>query len=608
MPRREDDVLGAELVDKLVNRLHYGRTPDGGNMGTSDVEEDFTIKPSVYKSGTDSWIVGQPVLSDMPVATIAAGTTDAELSINAKLHHVILGFTRGGKGAGQVIPNILRTQPGQSFVAFDPKAESYMVCAQALEKQGKRVVLIDPMRVVARRLGVDSVPHQCAYNPLGEINQDSPEASRMITELANVLIEKPKAGSGGSEYWYRLTVNVTKALLAFALFYRPPATSKVVARMRDEERDEPTMDEKREIYHQANIMMAANFAILPRDTRETMIQWMLKIRDRIKQSAANHGHRPRFPRTLRMIEAGAADADHLLGSNSDKEGMRSLLTMLTSNFGWIDSPELEEDLRGLDFAFRFSDLKKEENIAVFVVIPDTALESHGAYLRMVFTAMLNSVCSTEWAKGVNPKRHMINVMFDECPVAGYMPALLRAFSLGYGYGVRIIAIGQNKTQFDDVYGPAVTAALLNNAVTVYLGGNDAETPEYFARILGEMFKHDEREDEDRDEKVQVFTPAEILRLVHPSRHLGIVIEGGRGAVIFRKRFYFDYMKAGVHYTQTFEHASLEDQLFSHGKDESLLSLPRGTTLSQEGDEDDEPEHFLFDGVDEMPLIEHQPNS
>lgn len=590
-----DDVLGSYVVDKLKTKVRFGRTPDGGNQGSSKVEEYFSVKPNVYQEGSDSWVIGRPRPKDMLVTG-----PKALLAINAKQHHIILGNTRSEKGVSQIMWNVLRTQPGQSQVVFDPKGEAYMICAEALKKQGKRVVLLDPFRVINRRLGLHHIEDQCAYNPLFEIDPKGRDGPRQIGELADILIEKPKGGqNGGSEYWNKLTRNVCKALLAFALINKPPKALEIARQAASEGRTQFTPSEMKRIWSTCNLLYAANFAILDAKRRMKLIRMMRGLREQIRSYAKERNLRPIYPPVLRMIEAGAADAEHLLGDRADAEGMRSLLTMFTSSFGWVDTPEMVDDLCGFDFRFRFSQLKKQENLAVFVVVPDTALESHGAYLRMIVTCVINAITGNDWPDGVNPKRHAINVIMDECPLYGHLPALLRGFSLGRGYDMRLIVVAQNKTQLDEVYGANVTAALINNACTVLLGGADVETPEYFSRAFGEMYGFDEEEGEDEDDKVQVYTASEILKMTHASRKYGILYEGGRGPLIFEKRRYFDVLTPGVDFTQIFEHATLADQLLTRNADADLVALPRGFAR-QKGDSDDLIEHIAFD---DQPLLE-----
>jgi type IV secretory pathway TraG/TraD family ATPase VirD4 len=559
------------------------------------VEEWFSLIPNKHNPESDAFVLGRPYLEDRAVVG------NSFLAHNAQVHMTIFGPTRSAKGAGALIYNILRTQPGQSQFVVDPKGEIVSITGDALRKQGKEVVLIDPFNLVAKREGFSRMPYQVGFNPIFEIDPFSNDAPQKIAELAEILIEKPKGGaSGGSEYWHGMTVIAVSGLLAYALAKRSIHFDRINTQMRTEGRAEYTADELRKLYATRNLLAAAYFPTLSSDQVSARVACMENFKQDIKHEAAKRGARPLFPTVTKMICDGGAACRQLVGKNADKEAVRSLFTMIQKNFRWMDTPSMINDLTGLDFAFSMSHFKSKENMAVFVVVPDTALQSHAGFLRMVVTSAINAVMGNDWPDGVNPKRHKINMYFDEVAHYGNIPAMLRLYGLGAGYGARAFMIAQDVPQLIETYGKNVTDSIIENSCSLLMGAGGPATAGYFSRFFGQTWARQKESGEETDEKVDVLSAAEIMRLLHPSRENFLYVEPGRGPVIGKKMFYHRELKSGVDFRQHFTFVGEDDQILSRGADPDLVAVPRGFGRDSFADSDsDEPEQLAFEEPVEM---------
>lgn len=607
--------LGARLYQHGKNIFFRGTHPSGGEEGTSGVENLQGVWLNTY--GPGDWWLGRVHDWDL-----AATGSPFFLGHKTQQHVWILGSTRAGKGTGQIMYNLL-THVG-STVIVDPKGEGYLVAAEALKTKGKRVVLLDPMRHVAKRLGIKRTGDECGFNAMYDINPYDPQAPRQIAELAEILIEKPEGGeSGGSQYWNKLTRNVASGLLAFSLVHRTPKVDefmrhkehkgKVKAAAEGRRIDGDDLDytdaEKRRICSMQNIVsFCANFASMTHEERMKIIALMLTF-----ESTQRKAGFP-LPPVARMIKMGAQQAMTTLGPKAYAEGMGTLLSMMASSFMWVDSPTMERDLMALDFKFQMSMLKSEPDLVVFVVLPDTALQSHGAWLRMVITSAINAISSNDWAPEAIRRKEdgtviPINLILDEAPQYGHIPALERLFSIGAGQGARAVVISQNKPQIDKVYGPQTAASLIGNSSQVLMAGGDNETAEYFSTKAGKTYQKNERTGERSDDKVPVWGVDEVWKVVHPAQGCLTYWEGGRGPMRVRICHYFDEknsgLKAGVDYTQHIEHATLDDQLLKRGAPGSLASLPKGfeRTGSSKEESANEPvtEHIMLSDGSESSL-------
>jgi type IV secretory pathway TraG/TraD family ATPase VirD4 len=331
---------------------------------------------------------------------------------------------------------------------------------------------------------------------------------------------------------------------------------------------------------------------------------MNKLRQRIIKDAHDRGEKnPRVPTVMRLIETGATDAMTLTGPKADPEGLRSLMNVMSTSFLWIDTPTMEKHLCGFDFDFDMGMLKRVDNLVVFLVAPDTALESHAAYIRMALTCAANAITGSQWAEDIEARKYKINLIFDEFALYGRVPALERLFALGSGYGARCIIVSQNKTHVDKVYSAEGSAIFLANAAVVFLGGGDNETAAYFAEKCGETLSRDKETGEEGDDQVQVFTPQEILNLTHPDRDTGIYFESGFKPLRFRICVYHEILKAGVDFKQNIDHVRLRDKIQRPGQSPRLVSAARG--YGDPTGKEDEPEHVMIsDGGDNLPVLTH----
>lgn len=582
---------------------YRGSAPKGGEQGSSGVGGWMSASPYLHTKGSGEFVLGKVHFKDK----VKSLSLDSFIAHKSEQHLWVMGPTRARKGTGVLMYNIL-SHPGNQII-FDPKGEAYLVAAEALKAKGKKVVLLDPFHFAAERLGQTHTGDECGFNAIASLSPYDNHTPRRIAEIAKILTDRVDSGgnSGGdkNQLWYDLARNVVAGLLAFSLIYKSKVAQKIIDAKRKS--GEPyTYGDMRQIYIKQNILIAANFTKMEPKERLHLLFSMRGLRARMIKDAQDRGEPPpRIPTVMRLIETGASDAITLVGPKADPEGMRSLLNVMSTAFLWVDTPTMERHLCGLDFSFDMAMLKRVDNLVVFVVVPDTALESHGAYLRMVLTCAANAVTGNQWDENIGARKHKINFILDEFALYGRMPALERLFALGSGYGARCIIVSQNKTHVDKVYSAEGSAIFLANAAVVFLGGGDNETAAYFAEKCGETLSRDKETGEEGDDQVQVFTPQEILNLTHPDRDTGIYFESGCRPLRFRICVYYELLEAGVDFRQNIDHVRLRDKIQRPGQSPRLVSVARGygDPTSKEGDE--EPEHIMIsDGEDNLPAIHH----
>ena len=580
--------LGKFLVQTGTQWFLSGGRPSGGNQGTAAVGSFQATWPLSYEQEKGDFLLGRV----MPRDSLTSFGHQHQIAHKAicKQHLAIFAPTRYGKGVNAIMPNVL-LHPGSTFIV-DPKAESYLVAAQALKAKGYKVVLLDPLRRAAHRLGVRRTGDECGFNALGSINPyNDPQAPRQIDELAEILIEAPpgSAQHAGAMYWIDQTRIIVAGILAFSLVYQPKSVLKMLqikeleatARLGREPRPEElglTISERRQCANYSNIVkFCANFSMATPEDRIALVKLMLDFEDNQKAMGLP------LPTVTRQIKQGAMQAATLLGKSSYAEGVTTLISMMAKSFKWVTAGDVIDDLSGLDFKFDMRELKTREKVAVFAVLPESSLNTHGPWLRMAITSAINTISEVDWAPGVNEPvdglRIPTNMFLDEVAQYGNIPVLERALSMSAGSDLRIVTICQSKAQLDKLYTPQGAATIMANSAKLAIGVGDPETGEYLSRQLGKTYSRDERTGQKGDDKVALLGPDELMKATHWARGTSYYIENGRDPIEVRECAYHSAedtgLVAGRDYTPHREHTKKSDYMPGKGQIATIAAKPKG---------------------------------
>ena len=596
------------------NWFFRGRLPTGGMEGTAGVADLQSVYLHKWEEG--DLIFGRVHDFDLPA------TAGIPFWLGHKTeHHVwLMGSTRSEKGTSVIMPNLLRTKG--SFVMVDPKGEGWQIAAESLKQRGYKVFLLDPMRECAKALGVPATGDEVGFNPLFGINEFDLNAPRLINELADILIEMPDNVQSGSKYWIEVARALVAGLMAYSMCFHRPSAQDVMQRAEMKGRAKaaaedraPTPEDfdysdedRRHVFALRNIISyVARFHTLNDEDRVKILNSMMALRKTLKDA------RQPMPALLDVIENGASQGLAQLGEKAYNEGRTTLLSTLSTAFRWADGPIIRSELRGLDFKLKMSMLKQEQKIAVFIVMPETALKTHGAWIKMVLTSAINASSQIPWEKEAivkrpNGKLTPIDVWIDEAPQLGFMECIERAFSVGAGRGLRVILISQNMAQIKKIYGQETMESIVSASVQVLCGGGDNFTGQYFATKAGRTYQRDEKTGERSDDKVPVWGPDEVWKVVHEAQRCLTIWPNGLGPTMVRKVNYFDddsELQAGVDYAMHPEHQELVDTLWSPDVVPTMISTPRGTPRNLEGGEDDVIQHIMLGAMaaEERHLIE-----
>ena len=124
------------------------------------------------------------------------------LRYNRGGHLMTVAATRGGKGVGTIIPNLL-LHPG-SFICTDPKGENFFVTHKHRERMGQKIIALDPFNLTEGQ--------GAGYNPMDLIDLSSPDHVEIARSMSLNMIKDARSGD---PHW----VNEARSALESFILY-----------------------------------------------------------------------------------------------------------------------------------------------------------------------------------------------------------------------------------------------------------------------------------------------------------------------------------------------------------------------------------------------------
>ena len=121
------------------------------------------------------------------------------LRVEDDRHHMIIGPTRSGKGAGYVIPNALSHRG--SMIVNDLKGEIYALTAGHRVRTGNRVFLFSPGNEKSHR-----------YNPFDFIRPGTGDRTTDIQNMSQIMVPK---GEGDNAVWQGLSQQLLAGVISY---------------------------------------------------------------------------------------------------------------------------------------------------------------------------------------------------------------------------------------------------------------------------------------------------------------------------------------------------------------------------------------------------------
>ena len=287
-------------------------------------------------------------------------------------HALTVAPPRTGKTA-TVALNLLRPGGagfGGSAIVVDPRGELWCVTAAGRKAMGRRILLLDPFRVVAalkaewpqlKDLPAESV----RWNPLDFV-RNGPKGVKDLDVLLDALLTPPTSRSDAARHFYDAARAIIGGFMGWVRFG-------------------PGMEGG------GTLELVRNLLLSPKDEAKQLAEVMGKFPDVAFGRVAEA--------LQRMERVGAREA----GSN---------FSTIANQLGWLRFPELQEDTLESDFDIRGI---CNGNTDLYIVVPPELLEEVRAWIRL-WISVPNAIASEH----IGAERKDLLIVLDEMPELGYL--------------------------------------------------------------------------------------------------------------------------------------------------------------------------------------------
>jgi type IV secretion system protein VirD4 len=335
-------------------------------------------------------------------------------------HFCTIMPTRCGKGRGLILPNLL-DNPEISFFVIDPKGENALVSARYRQRQGHDILIFNPYGIWAEEFAARGFTQFQSFNPLANLNPESPDFADDVATLAEALIYE----TGGDSHW----VDSARGLVEFLIMYLVT---------------EPAEEGNRTLRRLRAIIAGGH-------------QALLKI--------------------LPLCETSDLDLvrDNVGRYELPTPEVLSVISTAETQTRMFKSKVICAALEG--GAFDFGSMK-DRKTSVYLILPSARLITQARYLRLVLLVAMSQFMRSE--KGV----HQVAVIADEFSNLGPLKVVESGYGLIAGHGVTLWSYLQNLTQLKNLYPNNWPVFLANSAAVTVSNVNDVETAEYFSKRAG----------------------------------------------------------------------------------------------------------------------------
>jgi len=401
-------------------------------------------------------------------------------------HVIVYAPTRGGKGVGVVIPNLLNWP--DSTIVLDVKKENWQLTSGFRKSAGHEVYLFDPF---------DPEGRTARYNPLAYVRRDNPtDLYDDLQRIAGMLF--PIEGKHTDPFW---TESARSAFLAIAGYVaETPELPFTIGEV------------LRQFAAAPNIAKHFKVILEKRETERPLSQ-----------------------------QCRTAMNDFLAASENTLQSVRKTVT---AKLGlWLNG-RVDAATSANDFDLR--ELRRRP-ISIYLGVTPDNLDRMAPLLNLFFQQAvdLNTRTLPEHDKSL---KLQLLLMMDEFRAMGNVDIVAKGVSYVAGYGIRIVTIVQSPAQLREVYGPdAATNYMTNHAVEVVFTPKEHaiatelserfgyDTVEGRSRSRGLGFSRSSRTETTSDQKRALMLPQELVLTPFEDEYL---LKGGIPPVKAKKILYY----------------------------------------------------------------------
>ena len=265
-------------------------------------------------------------------------------------------------------------------------------------------------------------------NPMDDVRRDLAFVYDDALYLATVLLpENQTGGSGKDDFWNKLAVQISAALIAYVGLYHEGKARSLYA-------------------FRKYVMMGA--------------------REQVKFMSEAAEDDQVLPMIRNAFSAFL---------NTSPNTRTSIMATVRSATDFLESLPIRSVMSGSDF---HGSMLKHRKVTVYVVIPFDKMQAYKGWLRLMVgltqNAMLQTVVSGE---------NQVLMLLDEFANLGYMPMIEEGASYVQGHGITYWIFLQSLAQLTKTYRKS-DSLIGNTTFLEAFGINDVETAEYISKRLG----------------------------------------------------------------------------------------------------------------------------
>lgn len=367
-------------------------------------------------------------------------------------HVTLVSGTRGGKGAGVIIPNLCQWRG--SCIVIDPKGENATVTARRrgngsdyTHGLGQEVRILDPFNEVP--LGSEL---KARFNPLDVIDPESDLAVDDAGRIASAIIVKE---SKNDPFWEDAARGLVKGLILHVL------TAEHLKDLRNLITVRRLLMEGDWIGIEAAKAQGVDPKKLP-SPHEFL--WMAMIRNK-----AYGG-----------IVSGVGEQMFSMSSKAEKT-FSGVMEQARTSTVFLDGAPMRRLLEKSDFdlgAIKTS----ARGLTLYLTLPQRYMETHFRWLRLMVTLTVGEM---ERIKGRPATGHPTLFLLDEFPGLKRMEVVENAVAQAAGFGVKFFFVTQNLPQLRREYDENWETFISNSGLKIFFQVDDQFSREYLSKLLGE---------------------------------------------------------------------------------------------------------------------------
>ena len=347
-------------------------------------------------------------------------------------HVTLISGTRGGKGAGVIVPNLCRWRG--SCIVIDPKGENATITARRrgggsdyTHGMGQEVRILDPFGEVPLASSL-----KARFNPLDVIDPDSDLAVDDAGRIAAAIIVRE---SKNDPFWEDAARSLMKGLILHVLTF-------------------PSFRDIRNLVTVRKLLMEGDWLGIEA-ARAMGVEKLPTPFAMLWQSMVRN-------KAFGGVVSGVGEQMFSMADKAEKT-LSGILEQARTSTVFLDGAPMRRLLEKSDFdlaAIKAS----ARGLTIYLILPQRYMDTHFRWLRLMVTLTLGEM---ERIKGRPKTGHPTLFLLDEFPGLKRMEVIENAVAQGAGFGVKFFFVTQNLPQLKHEYDENWETFISNSGLKIF---------------------------------------------------------------------------------------------------------------------------------------------